>query len=49
MISFNLGVELGQLVALGIILVAMVQWRQTQGFLRHAVANVDGNDRRIYF
>ncbi|MEO5922574.1 MAG: HupE/UreJ family protein [Bryobacteraceae bacterium] len=41
MISFNVGVELGQLVALSIILILMLQWRQTSGFLRHAVlANV---------
>jgi hypothetical protein len=41
MISFNVGVELGQLLALGIILAFMIQWRRTSGFLRHAVlANV---------
>jgi hypothetical protein len=41
MIAFNLGVELGQLLALGIILAFMIQWRQTSGFFRHAVlANV---------
>ncbi len=41
MISFNVGVELGQLVALSIILIVMLQWRQTAGFMRHAVlANV---------
>jgi hypothetical protein len=41
MISFNVGVELGQLVALSIILIVMLQWRRTAGFGRHAVlANV---------
>lgn len=41
MVSFNVGVELGQLVALSIILFVMIQWRKTQGFVRHAVlANV---------
>jgi HupE / UreJ protein len=41
MIAFNVGVELGQLIALSIILLVMVQWRNTQGFVRHAVlANV---------
>jgi hypothetical protein len=38
MISFNIGVELGQLVALAIILTLMTQWRRTSGFARHAVA-----------
>ena len=36
MISFNVGVELGQLVALSLILLVMTQWRRTSGFLRHA-------------
>jgi hypothetical protein len=41
MISFNVGVELGQLLALSIILILMMQWRRTSGFVRHAVlANV---------
>ena len=41
MISFNVGVEAGQLAALSIILIVMRQWRQTSGFIRHAVmANV---------
>jgi hypothetical protein len=41
MISFNVGVELGQLVALSLILLVITQWRRTQGFIRHAVlANV---------
>ncbi len=37
-ISFNVGVELGQLIALAIILLFMTQWRRTSGFVRHAVA-----------
>jgi hypothetical protein len=41
MISFNVGVEIGQFLALGAILIAMNYWRQTASFLRHAnVANV---------
>ncbi len=41
MISFNLGVEMGQLLALSIILIVMTQWRRTAGFVRHAgLANV---------
>jgi hypothetical protein len=37
MISFNVGVELGQLTALSIILLLMTQWRRTAGFGRYAV------------
>ena len=41
MIAFNVGVELGQFLALGAILIVMNYWRQTAGFLRHAnTANV---------
>jgi len=41
MVSFNVGVELGQLVALSIILMVMIPWRRTAGFLRQAdFANV---------
>jgi len=41
MIAFNIGVELGQFLALGAILIFMNYWRQTASFLRHAnVANV---------
>jgi len=36
MISFNVGVEIGQLLALGMILVAMRYWRSTVSFTRHA-------------
>lgn len=35
-ISFNIGVEVGQFLALGIILVAMGYWRRHPGYLRHA-------------
>jgi hypothetical protein len=41
MISFNVGVEIGQLIALSIILLLMVPYRRTTGFVRQAVlANV---------
>ena len=41
MISFNVGVELGQLLALTVILFVMTQWRRTSDFGKHAVfANV---------
>jgi hypothetical protein len=38
LIAFNVGVELGQLLALGAILIAMGYWRRTPSFLRHAYA-----------
>jgi hypothetical protein len=41
LIAFNIGVELGQLLALGAILIAMSFWRQTPSFWKHAyLANV---------
>lgn len=41
MISFNVGVEIGQVVALSLILIVMLQWRRSAGFFKHAVlANV---------
>jgi hypothetical protein len=41
MISFNVGVEIGQLLALSVILFVMTQWRRTADFGKHAVfANV---------
>ncbi len=41
MISFNVGVEMGQLLALTVILFVMTQWRRTADFGKHAVfANV---------
>ena len=39
MVAFNVGVEIGQLLALGMILVVMRYWRSTAGFMRHAVAS----------
>ncbi|EZQ18160.1 HupE / UreJ protein [Halopseudomonas bauzanensis] len=39
--AFNVGVEMGQLIALAMILIAMSFWRKTDGFFRHAyTANV---------
>jgi hypothetical protein len=38
MIGFNVGVELGQLIALAIMLVIIIQWRRTASFERFAVA-----------
>ncbi len=41
LLAFNVGVEIGQLLALGVILIAMGYWRRTAGFFRHAyTANV---------
>src|SRR5688500_11905944 len=41
LIAFNVGVEIGQLLALGAILIAMGYWRRTASFTRHAAgANV---------
>jgi hypothetical protein len=41
LLAFNVGVEIGQLVALAIILIGMSYWRKTGSFLRHAyIANV---------
>ncbi|MBU4034016.1 MAG: HupE/UreJ family protein, partial [Proteobacteria bacterium] len=34
--AFNVGVELGQLMALGAILIVMGFWRRSDSFLRHA-------------
>lgn len=38
LIAFNIGVEIGQLLALGGILIAMGYWRRTSSFMRHAFA-----------
>jgi hypothetical protein len=38
MISFNVGVELGQLIALSIVLALILAWRKTPGFAKQAVA-----------
>ncbi len=41
LVAFNVGVEVGQLLALSTILIAMGFWRRTASFTRHAyVANV---------
>ncbi len=41
LLAFNVGVEIGQLIALAAILIAMGYWRQTAGFWKHAyTANV---------
>jgi hypothetical protein len=38
LLAFNVGVEIGQLLALSAILIAMGYWRRTASFLRHAYA-----------
>ena len=38
LISFNVGVEIGQLIALSMILIAIGYWRRTKGFWKHAYA-----------
>ncbi len=38
LIAFNVGVELGQLLALGSILILMSYWRRSGSFIRHAYA-----------
>lgn len=41
LVAFNLGVELGQLLGLGVILIAISFWRRSDSFWRHAYsANV---------
>ncbi|WP_373188275.1 HupE/UreJ family protein [Halopseudomonas sp.] len=41
LLAFNVGVEIGQLIALAMILIVMGFWRKTDGFCRHAyTANV---------
>jgi hypothetical protein len=41
LISFNVGVEIGQIIALSVILIVMGYWRRTASFYRHAYsANV---------
>ena len=41
LLFFNVGVEIGQLLALGAILIVMGFWRRTASFLKHAyTANV---------
>lgn len=36
LLAFNVGVEIGQLIALAIILIGMSYWRRTSSFIRHA-------------
>ncbi len=38
LIAFNIGVEIGQLLALGAILIVMGYWRRTASFMRYAFA-----------
>ena len=38
LLAFNVGVELGQLMALGVILIVMNLWRLSDSFQRHALA-----------
>lgn len=41
LIAFNVGVELGQIMGLGMILIGISYWRRSTGFMRHAYgANV---------
>ena len=41
LLAFNVGVEIGQLLALAVILIVMGYWRRTHSFWRHAyTANV---------
>ena len=35
-LSFNVGVEIGQVLALAVVLIALTYWRTRSGFLRHA-------------
>ena len=37
-LSFNIGVEIGQVLALSAILIAFTYWRKHSGFMRHALA-----------
>ena len=38
LVAFNVGVEIGQMLALAAILIAMSYWRRTASFRRHAYA-----------
>ena len=38
LLAFNVGVEIGQILALSVILIVMGFWRKTSGFWRHAYA-----------
>jgi hypothetical protein len=37
-VSFNVGVEIGQVLALTAILIGFTWWRTRSGFIRHALA-----------
>jgi hypothetical protein len=37
-VSFNIGVEIGQMLALAAVLIALTYWRTRAGYLRHAYA-----------
>jgi hypothetical protein len=37
-VSFNVGVEIGQMLALTVVLIALTYWRTRPGYLRHAYA-----------
>jgi len=37
-VSFNIGVEMGQVIALTVVLLVLTYWRTRSGFLRHAFA-----------
>jgi hypothetical protein len=38
LVFFNVGVEIGQLLALSVILIAITYWRKSSSFMRHAYA-----------
>jgi len=38
LLAFNVGVEIGQLIALGLMLILMNRWRATPAFARQAYA-----------
>ena len=38
LLAFNVGVEIGQILALAAILIVMGYWRRTESFWRHAYA-----------
>src|SRR5688572_29083179 len=45
MVSFNIGVEIGQLLALGAMLIAFNLWRRTGGFFRHEIGRASCRER----
>ena len=47
-LSFNVGVEIGQVLALSAVLIGLSYWRMQGGFLKHAfVTNACADDRRF--